>query len=81
MAATSNLAIFYNMGAIAGALAIGHLAQKIGRQRAVMVAPALALIAIPAWAPGAFAIASIAVLVLLFGVGPERQGRDLECGE
>lgn len=67
--AISNVAILYNVGAIAGALAIGHLSQKIGRRWAVMAALVVALAALPAWAFAASAIALTAgAIVMQFGV-------------
>ena len=44
--------IFYNIGAIFGALVFGHLSQMTGRRRAIMMALGLALLAIPPWAFG-----------------------------
>jgi len=44
--------ILYNIGAIMGALCFGHLSQKIGRRNAIMLALAIALLSIPAWAFG-----------------------------
>ena len=67
--AVSNLAILYNLGAILGALAIGHLSQKIGRRWSILAALAFALLALPAWAFGG-SVATIAsgAFVLQFGV-------------
>ncbi len=65
----SLLAIFYNIGAIVGALAIGHLSEFLGRRFTIIVALALSLISIPAWTFGAgvwgLAIGSI---LMQFGV-------------
>jgi len=67
--ATSNLAILYNVGAILGALAIGHLSQKIGRRWSILVALGVALIAVPAWAFGAsLAALAAGAFVMQFGV-------------
>jgi len=67
--AISNLAIFYNVGAIAGALAIGHLSQKIGRRWSIMAALSVALLALPAWAFGAtVAVLAAGAFVMQFGV-------------
>lgn len=44
--------IFYNIGAIVGALVFGSLSQSAGRHRAIIMALGLALLAIPPWALG-----------------------------
>ncbi len=65
----SNLAIFYNVGAILGALTIGLLSEKIGRRWSIMVALGVALLALPAWAFGASLAAMAAgAFVMQFGV-------------
>jgi SHS family lactate transporter-like MFS transporter len=67
--ATSNLAILYNVGAILGALAIGHLSQKIGRRWSILVALGIALIAIPAWVfSPSVAVLAAGAFVMQFGV-------------
>jgi SHS family lactate transporter-like MFS transporter len=68
-AVISNLAILYNVGAIAGALVIGHLSQKIGRRWSIMVALGVALIALPAWAFGSsLTVLAAGAFVMQFGV-------------
>jgi SHS family lactate transporter-like MFS transporter len=56
------LPILYNVGAILGALLFGSMSQRIGRRSAILLALAVALLSIPAWAFGAslpvFAIGS-----------------------
>jgi SHS family lactate transporter-like MFS transporter len=52
MKALYGIPILYNIGAIAGALFFGHLSQRIGRRRAVILALIVALLSIPAWAFG-----------------------------
>lgn len=65
----SNMAILYNVGAIAGALAIGHLSQKIGRRWSIVVALGVALVAAPAWAFGAtVAMLAVGAFAMQFGV-------------
>lgn len=65
----STIAILYNLGAIAGALCIGHLSERIGRRSSMMLALGFALVAIPAWAFGASLPVLIAGSVLMqFGV-------------
>jgi SHS family lactate transporter-like MFS transporter len=58
MNALYGIPILYNVGAIAGALFFGHLSQRMGRRNSSMLALAIALFSIPAWAFGA----SLAVL-------------------
>jgi SHS family lactate transporter-like MFS transporter len=53
--------IIYNIGAVVGALFFGQLSEWIGRRRAIMLALALCLVSIPAWAFGS------SLLVLIFG--------------
>ena len=48
----ANLAIFYNVGALVGALIFGRLSEHIGRRRSLTAAAVLALCIIPAWAFG-----------------------------
>jgi len=48
----ANVAIFYNVGALVGALTFGLISEKLGRRRALILAAALALCVIPAWAFG-----------------------------
>ena len=52
MAPDLGIPVLFNMGAIAGALVFGALSQRTGRRRAVLLALAIALLAIPAWAFG-----------------------------
>jgi SHS family lactate transporter-like MFS transporter len=44
--------VMYNIGAIIGALLFGHLSEKIGRRRSIMLALVVSLLSIPAWAFG-----------------------------
>jgi MFS transporter, SHS family, lactate transporter len=53
------IAMIYNLGAVAGAILFGYLSEKIGRRRSMVLALALALLVIPAWAFGG----SLAALV------------------
>jgi SHS family lactate transporter-like MFS transporter len=65
----STLAILYNIGAIIGALVIGHLSDRVGRRYSIMLALGLSLIAIPAWAFGATVPLLMAgSIVMQFGV-------------
>jgi MFS transporter, SHS family, lactate transporter len=53
------IAMIYNVGAVAGGILFGYLSEKIGRRRSMVLALALALLVIPAWAFGG----SLAALV------------------
>jgi len=53
MNAFYGIPILYSVGAIVGAVYFGHLSQRIGRRNSSMLALAIALIFIPAWAFGA----------------------------
>lgn len=53
--------IIYNIGAILGALLFGQLSEYIGRRRSIMLALAVSLLSIPAWAFGH------SVLILVVG--------------
>ncbi len=68
-AMVSNLAILYNVGAILGALVVGHLSEKIGRRKAILLALALTVVAIPAWAFGnSLPVLALGSFFLQFGV-------------
>ncbi len=60
-AAVSGLAIFYNVGAVLGAILFGHLSEGMGRRRSMIAALLLCLAVIPAWAFGS------SLLVLAMG--------------
>ena len=68
-ALVSNLAILYNLSAIAGALIIGHYSDVIGRRFAIILALILCALSIPLWAFGStvmmLAVGSVA---MQFGV-------------
>jgi SHS family lactate transporter-like MFS transporter len=48
----SNIAIFYNLGAIVGAILFGQLSEFVGRRRAMIASLSLSLMVIPFWAFG-----------------------------
>jgi MFS transporter, SHS family, lactate transporter len=65
----SNLAILYNVGAIAGALVIAHFSDRMGRRAAVMLALAISALSIPLWAFGSsIALLALGSFVMQFGV-------------
>jgi MFS transporter, SHS family, lactate transporter len=69
MKAPYGMAILYTMGGILGCLFFGHLSQRIGRRKAIVLALAIALLSIPAWAFGASLGALLAgSMVMQFGV-------------
>lgn len=47
---TANIAILFNLGALAGGIAFGALSERIGRRRGIALAALLALPMIPLWA-------------------------------
>jgi SHS family lactate transporter-like MFS transporter len=46
----ANLTAFSMVGAITGGIVFGHISDRIGRRRAIVIALVLALLAIPIWA-------------------------------
>ena len=59
MKATYGIPVLYNLAAIIGALAIGGLSERIGRRAGLMLALAMCLVAIPAWAFGGSLLAIV----------------------
>jgi SHS family lactate transporter-like MFS transporter len=65
----SNIAILYNIGAISGALVIGHYSDRLGRRKSIMVALTLSLLSIPVWAFGSSMMAlALGSFLMQFGV-------------
>src|SRR5262252_9762800 len=65
----ANIAIFYNVGALVGALIFGKLSERIGRRRSLVGATALALCVIPAWAFGkGLGVLAIGAFLMQVGV-------------
>jgi SHS family lactate transporter-like MFS transporter len=65
----SNLAILYNVGAIAGALVIAHFSDRIGRRSSVMLALVISALSIPLWAFGSsIVLLALGSFVMQFGV-------------
>jgi MFS transporter, SHS family, lactate transporter len=68
-AVVSNLAILYNLGAIAGALIIGHYSDVIGRRFAIILALILCALSIPLWAFGStITMLAVGSVAMQFGV-------------
>ena len=61
----ANLAIFYNIGAIFGAIVFGFVSQAAGRRKGMLAALALSLVTIPFWAfgHGLYALAAAAFIM------------------
>jgi SHS family lactate transporter-like MFS transporter len=65
----SNLAILYNVGAIAGALVIAHFSDRLGRRYSVLLALTISALSIPLWAFGStIAMLALGSFVMQFGV-------------
>ena len=63
------LAIWYNIGAVVGAVIFGHLSEVIGRRRSMIAALVLSLVTIPAWTfSGPMLALAIAAFVMQAGV-------------
>jgi SHS family lactate transporter-like MFS transporter len=50
VATISYVAILYNIGAVIGSFSFGHLSERLGRRRTILLALALCLTVIPLWA-------------------------------
>jgi SHS family lactate transporter-like MFS transporter len=59
-AVVAYIAMFYNVGAILGAVCFGHLSERLGRRRAIIAALVLSFCSIPAWAFGGSLMALVA---------------------
>ena len=65
----ANIAIFYNVGALVGALIFGRLSEPVGRRRTLVLATLVALCIIPVWAFGKTLIAlALGAFVMQVGV-------------
>lgn len=64
----ADIAVLYNLGAIAGAIVFGALSQKLGRRKGMIAALALSLAMIPAWAFGK-GVALVIVTAVLMQAG------------
>jgi MFS transporter, SHS family, lactate transporter len=68
-AVVSNLAILYNVGAILGALVIGHYSDRLGRRYAILVSLVICAFSIPLWAFGStIAMLALGSFAMQFGV-------------
>ncbi len=68
-AVVSNLAILYNIGAILGALVIGHYSDRLGRRLAIILALTICALSIPLWAFGStIVLLAIGSFAMQFGV-------------
>jgi MFS transporter, SHS family, lactate transporter len=68
-AVVSNLAILYNVGAILGALVIGHYSDRLGRRFAIILALTICAVSIPLWAFGStIVMLAIGSFAMQFGV-------------
>jgi MFS transporter, SHS family, lactate transporter len=68
-AVVSNLAILYNVGAILGALVIGHYSDRLGRRLAIILALTICALSIPLWAFGStIVMLAIGSFAMQFGV-------------
>lgn len=66
--AISSLAIFYNVGAIIGAVIFGQISERLGRRRGMTLALVLSLVVIPLWALGG-TVAELALGAFLMQMG------------
>ena len=67
-AMVSYMAILYNIGAVLGAIAFGHLSEGFGRRRSLIAALVLSLAVIPLWAFGG-SLAALALGAFLMQAG------------
>jgi MFS transporter, SHS family, lactate transporter len=63
------ITMFYNLGAVAGAILFGMLSERIGRRYSMLAALALTLIVIPPWAfGGALTVLAVGAFLMQMGV-------------
>jgi SHS family lactate transporter-like MFS transporter len=68
-AIVSYMAILYNIGAVLGAIAFGHLSERLGRRRSMIAALILSLAMIPVWAfGGSLAMLALGAFMMQVGV-------------
>jgi SHS family lactate transporter-like MFS transporter len=61
----ANIAIFYNIGALAGAIVFGALSQRVGRRKGMMAGLGLCLLMIPLWAFGGSVLTVVIASVMM----------------
>jgi MFS family permease len=64
-AAVSYIVIWYNLGAVVGAILFGHLSEALGRRRSMTCALILSLATIPDWAFGGILLIIAAAAFLM----------------
>jgi SHS family lactate transporter-like MFS transporter len=65
----SSMAIFYNIGAVLGAIIFGQLSERLGRRRTMIAALVLSLAVIPAWAFGkSLLVLAVGAFLMQIGV-------------
>jgi len=68
-ATVSLMAIFYNVGAVLGAIIFGELSERLGRRAAMVAALGLSLAVIPLWAFGeTLAVLAVGAFLMQMGV-------------
>jgi MFS transporter, SHS family, lactate transporter len=68
-AVVSNIAILYNIGAVLGALVMGHYSDRLGRRNVILLALAVTALCIPLWAFGSsIVLLAIGSFFMQFGV-------------
>jgi len=67
--AVSYIVIWYNVGAVVGAIVFGHISEIVGRRRSMVAPLVVSLATIPAWAfAGPLLIVAVAAFVMQVGV-------------
>jgi SHS family lactate transporter-like MFS transporter len=63
------LAMIYNVGAILGAISVGHTSERLGRRGSIITALTLCILMIPAWAFGhSFVVLGVGAFFMQVGV-------------
>ena len=69
-AVRANVNVVYNLGAVVGAIAFGHLLQVVGRRKSMITALGLSLVVIPLWAfDGKLPVLIVGACLMQTGVG------------